>query len=255
MKKLLICLLVLLTSTFLFSCQAKVDNTDETWTDQLKSTDKIVIGISPDYPPFESLTTDDQIEGFDIDMINTLISYLDENIEIEFAKMEFSTIVTAVQTGQVDIGLSGFTYDTDRDVIFSEPYLSSAQVILVKSDSTITSVTDLNGKTVGAQLGTTGEEAANGIEGTKEVVSFNDTLVGLESLNNNIIDAFVTDLAVATNYESTGNYIVLDEPLLDESMSIIIKNGNDLLAAKINELILQFTVSDEYQALITKWGV
>ena len=255
MKKLLICLLILLTTASLLGCQTKVDDTAKTWTDQLKSTDKIVIGISPDYPPFESLTTDNQIEGFDIDMINTLISYLADNMEIEFAQMEFSTIVTAVQTGQVDIGLSGFTYDADRDVIFSEPYLSSAQVVLVKSDSTITSIADLSGKTVGAQLGTTGEEAANGIEGVTEVISFNDTLVGLESLNNNIIDAFVTDLAVATNYESTGNYVVLDEPLLDESMSIIIKNGNDLLAAKINELISQFTVSEEYQTLITKWGV
>ncbi|MPM49845.1 Arginine-binding extracellular protein ArtP [bioreactor metagenome] len=188
-------------------------------------------------------------------MINTLMTYLDEDVELEFAQMEFSTIVTAVQTGQVDIGLSGFTYDADRDVIFSDPYLSSSQVVLVKKDSGIAALTDLTGKTIGAQLGTTGEEAANSVEGVKEVVTFNDTLVGLESLNNGIVDAFVTDKAVAQNYESTGDYIILEEPLLDESVSIIVKNGNDLLADKINELIQQFTESADYETLVAKWGV
>lgn len=255
MKKLAIYLLILLTAAALVGCQSKVDDTPKTWVDQLKTPTKLVIGISPDYPPFESLTTDGQIEGFDIDMINALMTYLEEEIELEFAQMEFATIVTAVQTGQVDIGLSGFTYDADRDVIFSTPYLASAQVVIVKQGSAITSINDLSEKTVGVQLGTTGEEAANSIEGTKEVVSFNDTLVGLESLKNGIIDAFVTDLAVAKNYETTGEYVVLEETLLDESVSIIIKNENDLLADKINELIEQFVESDTYQTLIDKWGV
>lgn len=255
MKKLTKYLTLLLTSALLVACSGKPNETPTTWQDQLKNPSKIVIGISPDYPPFESLTTSGEIEGFDIDMINTLISYLESEIALEFAQMEFSTIVSAVQSGQVDIGLSGFTYDADRDVIFSTPYLASAQVVLVKKDSSITTIADLANKTVGVQLGTTGAEAASEIADVKEVVLFNDTLIGLESLKNNIIDAFVTDLAVAKNYVTTGEYEIIDETLIDESVSIIVKNGNDLLADKINELIQQFIESDAYQTLIDKWGV
>lgn len=255
MKKIITYLIITLITISLFGCSNQSETPATSWLDQLQSEDTIIIGISPDYPPFESLTTDGTIEGFDIDMINTLITYLEENIELEFAQMEFSTIVSAVQSGQVDIGLSGFTYDADRDVIFSTPYLASAQVVLIKNDSNITNVSDLKDKTIGVQLGTTGQEAAEAIADTKEVVLFNDTQIGLESLKNGIVDAFVTDLAVAKNYESTGDYAILDEKLLDESVSIIIKNGNELLADKINELIEQFVESADYQTLVEKWGV
>ncbi|MDO4941079.1 MAG: transporter substrate-binding domain-containing protein [Erysipelotrichaceae bacterium] len=254
MKKIICLFVTMLMCLCLVGCGNNSTSEATTWSEQLKTKGKIVVGISPDFPPFESLTTDGTIEGFDVDVINELITYLDEEVVIEFAQIEFDNIVTAVQTGQVDIGLSGFTYDPNRDVIFSTPYVESGQAVMVTKNSGVTSIEDLKGKTVGGQTGTTGYEAAEAIEGIKEAVSFTDCMVGFASVGSTI-DAFVTDYGVVKKYADANDMTVLDGLLVSEEMSIIVKNGNNLLADKLNECIDQFLKSDKYEELRIKWGV
>ena len=77
----------------------------------------IVIGISPDYPPFDDLTTSGELTGFDYDMGEWLFNWLDENgynYTHEWKQMSFDTIISGIQADQVDLGISGFTYDKDR---------------------------------------------------------------------------------------------------------------------------------------------
>lgn len=247
-------LLLVIVCLLLVSCSSEEKKEAIVYTDQLKSKDKIVVGISPDYPPFELLNIDGTIEGFDPDILYEIISYLDEELEVEFAIIEFDNIITAVQTGQVDIGLSGFTYDPDRDLIFTTPYVESNQAILVTKDSEINSIKDLKGKTVGGQTGTVGYECAQNIEGIKEAVSFADNMIGFVSVGNSI-DAYVADYGVVNKYAQVNDMKVIDDDLQKENMSIIIKNGNTLLEDKINECIDKVLVSDKYKQIREKWGV
>ena len=209
----------------LTGCGSKEEETKQVsvWSDELKQEGKLIVGISPDYPPFENLTTDGEIEGFDADVAKYIADKL--GLELKFAQIEFDNIVTAVQTGQVDIGISAFTYDADRDVIFTTSYVESGQAVLVSKDSGIKAIADLKDKTVGGQTGSTGYDAASEIEGTKEVVPFVDALVGLTSVGNTI-DAFVSDYGVVKAYANANGLEVIDELLVSEEMSGIIKNGN-----------------------------
>lgn len=252
MKKLLSVLVAMFMCFALVGCGEEAKQEAATWNDQLKQEGKLIIGISPDYPPFENLTTDGEIEGFDAEVAKYIADKL--GLELEFAQIEFDNIVTAVQTGQVDMGISAFTYDPDRDVIFTTSYVESGQAVLVAKDSGIKTVADLKDKTVGGQTGSTGFDAAGEIEGTKEVVPFVDAMVGLTSVGTTI-DAFVSDYGVVKAYANANGLQVLDELLLSEEMSGIIKNGNDLLAEKVNEAINEFVASEEYEALRIKWGI
>lgn len=79
---------------------------------------EILIGISPDYPPYESKNTAGDIEGFDVDMTEWLFNYLNENghnYTYEFVELSFDTIISSLQAGQIDLGISGFTYDEERE--------------------------------------------------------------------------------------------------------------------------------------------
>lgn len=154
----------------------------------------------------------------------------------------------------MDLGISGFTYDEDRKVLFSEPYFESAEVVLVNKDSDIASTADLNGKKVGAQLGTTGEECANDIEGA-EVQALEDMGVAMASLKANSLDAVIMDEPVAKQYEATGDYKILDEKLLEEENYVIAKEGNEELMDAVNEAIKAFNESDEKEELTEKWFV
>ncbi len=219
---------------------------------------EIVVGISPDYPPYESLKNNDEIEGFDIDVMHALITSMNEQggkYKVSFEKMSFDTIITSVNIGQIDLGMSGFSYDKKRRIGWSNAYTQSRQVILVNENSKIKSVSDLKGKKVGAQLGSTCEKAANDIRGAS-VTTMKDVKVLVETLHADGLDALVLDDAVAKNYVAGGNYTMLEKPLVEEEYRIITKEkGNEKLLSDLNKAIDSFVKTDAYQKLKEKWGV
>lgn len=215
----------------------------------------ILIGISPDYAPYESKTAKGDLEGFDIDMTQWLFNYLNENgysYSYEFVELSFDTIISSLQAGQIDLGISGFSYDEKREGIFSDVYYKSGQVLVVGKNSSIASKDDLKGKSVGAQTGSTGEEAANTISGAN-VVSVKDVKVLMEALNADGIDAVVLDRVVAENYVKNGNYKIVGEDLIQEENVIYTTKANQQLLDEINVAIQAFKESPEYSVLVEKW--
>ena len=218
---------------------------------------EIVIGISPDYPPFDDITVDGELTGFDVEMAEWLFNWLKENgynYEYVWKNMSFDTIISAIQTDQVDLGVSAFTYDPERKVLFSTPYYGSAEVALVNKDSDINTVEDLVGKSIGAQQGATGETAANEIEDA-DVTAMQDMGILVETLKAGGVDAVIMDIAIANNYAKNGDFKVLEEALLDEETHIIAKEGNTELMDAINKALEAFLGSDDYQALLEKYDI
>ena len=218
----------------------------------------LTIGVSPDYPPYESLDTNNNIVGFDAEMVKLFEQYLTEDegvtYNLEFKQMDFDNIITQLQGDQIDLGISGFTYDESRRVEWSDPYTATAQVAVMPSDTDIKEVSDLNGKRIAAQTGSTGEDAANEVEGA-EVVSMTDVQDMFTGLSSHQYDAVIVDLAVAKNYVNNGQFVYLDESLMDEENYVIAKEGNTELIEKINKCIEKFLASDEYTQLCDEYGL
>ncbi|MBO7703523.1 MAG: transporter substrate-binding domain-containing protein [Solobacterium sp.] len=218
----------------------------------------VIIGISPDYPPYDDLTADGQLAGFDYEMGEWLFTWMEENgcnYTHEWKQMSFDTIISAIQADQVDLGISGFTYDSERKVLFSEPYHESAEVALaVDTNEELNTVEDLAGKTIGVQLGTTGESCANEIEGAT-VQAIEDMGICVESLKGGAYDAVIMDKPVAENYVNAGGYKILEGTLLDEQNYVIAKEGNDQLMNDVNKAIKAFLESDDCAAMKEKYGL
>ena len=217
---------------------------------------EVLVGISPDYPPYESLDGSKMV-GFDVDMTKELFKIMNKNggnYPHKFKKMSFDTISTSITSDQIDLGISGFTYHKDwKNVIWSNKYNDSKQVALVAKDSPIQTAADLEGKNIGAQLATTGESVAKDIKNAN-VKSVKDVKVLIETLNSGGIDAVILDEAVAKNYVKEAGFRMLDETLLQEENLILAKKGNEDLMKDINKALKEFIKSDKYQDLKTKWG-
>lgn len=217
---------------------------------------KLLIGISPDYAPYESLNTDGEMEGFDIDMTKELINIMNENggnYTYEFKQMSFDTISTSLMAKQIDLGISGFTMHDDWDVLWSNKYNDSKQVALVSEDSSIQTVKDLESKKIGAQLSATGEACANDIKDAK-VTTVTDVKVLVETLKSGGVDAVILDYAVAKNYDSQDAYRMIDEALLEEENLIIANKDSQELMDDVNKALDEFIKSDKYTELKEKWG-
>ena len=99
-----------------------------------RSNGTITIGTNAEFPPYESYS-DGQIVGIDIDIMQAVCDKLGMDLQIE--DMAFDSIITAVTSGRVDVGASGFTITEERkkNVNFTESYTTSKQVIIVKDTS------------------------------------------------------------------------------------------------------------------------
>lgn len=225
-----------------------------TTLDKVKEAGVVTVGNSPDYPPFESIGDNGERVGFDIDLLTAVTKKM--GVKIHWVTMDFAAIVTAVQSGQVDMGMSGFSISPERaeQVSFSTPYIASGQVVVVRKDSDINSAADLNGRKIAVQLGTTGEQQADKIEGA-EVVKPESYNIAFMMLNNKAADAVIADLSVADEFVKRGPFRRAGEPLSFEEFAMISRKGNEALLGALNKALEEVKQDGTYAAILKKWNM
>lgn len=218
----------------------------------VKAAGVIKVGNSPDYPPFETIDDNGKRVGFDIDLMNAIAKII--GVKVKWVTLDFGAIVTAVQSGQVDIGMSGFSITEERkqQVSFTDPYFISGQVVISTPDSKVKTQTDLNGASIAVGLGTTGQKAAEKIEGAKLVFP-DDYNVCFVMLKNQGVDAVVADIAVAEQYIKQGGFVQIGKPLTYEETAIIVEKVDNDIVKALNEALKKIKASGEYDKLVAKW--
>ena len=136
--------------------------------EDIQNAGKLVMATNAEFEPFE-FKDGDEVVGIDIEISQKIAEKL--GVELEVSDIAFDTLITALQSGKADIVAAGMTADEDRkkNVDFSDPYFNASQAIIVANDSDIVSRTDLNGKTVGVQLGTTGDKYCTNEDGENDI--------------------------------------------------------------------------------------
>ena len=160
--------------------------------------------------------------------------------------MEFSGLIPALKTGNIDLIISSMTATDERrqSIDFSEPYAFTGLALLVRKDSAIQSVEDLKtqGRTIAAKAATTGETwAIRHLPDAKRVVFEDQSACVLEVVQGRA-DAFIYDqLSIlqyaAENKETTRGLL---KPFVEESWAVAIAKGNDGLRGEVNRFLTNF---------------
>ena len=169
--------------------------------------------------------------------------------------MAFDSIIPAVTAGKADIGVAGMTVTEDRleSVNFSDTYATATQVVIVKEDSDITGPDDLAGKTVGVQLGTTGDIYASDIEDAT-VEQYNKGFEAVQALTQGKIDAVIIDGEPAKEFVKEAEGLkILDEAFTEEEYAIAIAKDNTDLEEKINDALGELKDSGKLDEIIAKY--
>ena len=108
----------------------------------------LTMGTNAAFPPYEYYEGE-TVVGIDAEVAGAIAEAL--GLKLEIVDMDFSSIITSVQTGKIDIGAAGMTVTEERlkNVNFSDSYSTGVQVIIVPEDSKIKSVDDLEGAQIG----------------------------------------------------------------------------------------------------------
>lgn len=94
----------------------------------------LVMATNAFFEPYEYYENGN-IVGIDVELGTAIADQLGMRLEVK--DMEFDSIITAIQSGKADVGISGMTVTEDRleNVDFTIPYTTSKQVIVVRDDN------------------------------------------------------------------------------------------------------------------------
>ena len=213
---------------------------------------KLIVSTNAEFPPYEYYDAN-EIVGIDVEIAKAIADKM--GLELEVKDGAFDAIIAEVVSGKADVGIAGMTATDERkqNVDFSDSYATGTQVIIVKEGSEIKSAADLEGKSIGVQLGTTGDIMATDVKDSK-VEQYNKGMDAVQALSQGKIDAVIIDNEPAKFYEKEVSGLkILDEAFAVEEYAIALKKGNSELQTKINETLKELKAEGKIDEIIAKY--
>ncbi|MHB7978468.1 ABC transporter substrate-binding protein [Clostridium sporogenes] len=229
--------------------------------EKIKEAGKITVGLDDSYPPMEFRDKENKLVGFDIDLGNEIGKKL--GVKTEYTTTDFNGILLALNSGKFDVIISGLSITDKRKeaIDFSEPYVMGGQVIAINknnntiNNNTINKLSDLKDKTIGCQLGSTGDKAATEIKGLKETKRYDKITEAFHELIAGRIDAVIMDAQVGGYYISKekDKYKVLEETVSKEPMGIGFKKEDKELKEAVQKALNELKEDGTLSKLSIKW--
>ena len=217
--------------------------------------EKLTVGSDVPYPPFEEFgSSKSEFKGFDIELMEAIAEKTGH--EVEFQDTSFETIFRDVNQGKFDAAISAatITEEREKEVDFSNPYYLSEQAILVKEGSEIEGLADLEGKTVGAQQGTTGLELGKEKANASELRPYPEGPDAINALKAGTIEAVIIDAPVAQNaIEEEGGVEIAEKVPTEEEYGFAVAKGSTELLEEINTGLEEVISDGTYTTIFEKW--
>jgi polar amino acid transport system substrate-binding protein len=219
---------------------------------------KSVVRVATDatWPPFEYVDdTSKDIVGFDIDLMKAIAE--EAGLTIEYSNVPWDSLLAGMAQCQYDAAISAMTITPERaeQFAFSDPYFAAGQVVTVQINNTdITGRDSLAGKTVGVQLGTTGDIEAQKIAGAT-VKNYDDIGLAFQDLMNGQVDAVIADNPLALGYigQNPDKLKTAGEVFTDEFYGIAVCKDKTDLVAQLNKGLAAVKAKGLIDELTTKW--
>jgi hypothetical protein len=246
MKKILLAGMIVMAGMGLMAC-GKGANADGT-----AEVGKLVMSTNAEFEPYE-YHDGDKVVGIDPDIAEAIANKL--GLELVITDTAFDSIIPEVSSGKADMGMAGMTVNEDRkkNVDFSDTYASSKQVIIVKNGSDIKGANDLKNKTIGVQLGTTGDIQGSNIEGVT-MERYSKGFEAVQALSQGKIDAVLIDKQPAQYFiKDQADLSILDEAFAEEDYAIAFKKGNTELKDKVNKALEELKADGTIDKIIGKY--
>ena len=199
--------------------------------------DKLIMVTEASFAPYEYYS-DGKIVGVDVDIAKEIALELGKKLVVK--DVAFDSIIHEVKSGKADIGVAGISYSDERakSVDFSNNYVSSKQIILVRYDSEISSVNDIKNKKIAVQLGSVADLYVSDEYNSKNIVRQKKYLAAIQDLKDKKVDCVVMDELPAKSIVLENSDIrILNEAIFEDNYGIIVDKGNSELLEVINRVI------------------
>jgi ABC-type amino acid transport substrate-binding protein len=181
------------------------------YTAKLAAPGTITIATTGNAPPMTAMAADGKLTGFDVELCRTLAERL--KLKAEFVRVDFAATIPGLKSGRFDMICSATARTPQRltspDLFMTEPTVENYSTLLVKAEgSTVATVDDVKGKTIGAVRGGQEGKLLSDIFGDDVTVNtYPGVAEEILDLKNGRIDA------VAINYITASHHVHGDPAL------------------------------------------
>lgn len=228
----------------------------------IKDRGVLKVGVKVDVPKYGYKNpTTGEIEGFEIDLSKAVAKkILGDESKVEFQGVTAKTRGPLLDNGEIDMVAATFTITEERkkSYNFSDPYMKDGIGLLVKKSLGVSSLKDLDGKTIGVAQSATTKKALEE-EANKQGITLKFSELGgypeiKAALDSGRVDCFAVDAAILNGYVDDST-VILDDRYNPQEYGIASKIDNTELAKVINEVIGEMKSSGEIDKLIKKWEI
>lgn len=215
----------------------------------------LVVGFNPEFPPFGYRDEHGQFTGFDVDLAKEVCKRNNWTLKLQ-PITNWDTKDTELNAGMMDCIWSELTITgRENEYTWTKPYFNNTQVVVVKSNSNISTLNDLKGKHVEVQEGSSVLKVLEGnnksfTDNFAELTKIKDYNTGFMNLEIGTCDALIVDVSLADYHikDKSGKFKILDEPVSFEQYAVGFKSGNEDLKNQVqqtlNEMFEDGTVNE-----------
>jgi len=260
MKRFALILLVMIMALGMFTaCGGSDEPAADNAGDAAKTT--FTVGFDANFPPYGYME-DGEYVGFDLDMAAEVAER--NGWELVLQPIDWNAKDMELDSETIDCIWNGFTMNGREDLYtWTDPYQDNSQVFVVRTDSGITDIAGLAGKTLSVQMDSSAEAALNDEESElavnlkaslKEVVTVAEYNTAFMDLEAGAVDAIPMDIGVAGfQIEGREGFMILDEVLASEQYGVGFKLGNTELRDTVQATLEEMVEDGTFAEISEKW--
>lgn len=222
----------------------------------------VTVGLDSTFAPYGFLD-DGEYTGFDIELAEEVFDNM--GVDYEFQSIDWSMKEVELNNGNIDMIWNGYSKTPEREelVLFSDNYVEGRVGVLVKNDSEIQTIADLEGKKVATQEGSSQLEAIRQQPGLEEsldggrVITFSSFNEVLQELATGRVDAIVVAELVTRYYFSqngqAGDYRMLDEDFGITETAVGFRQNETAFVEDFNVALNEVLNSEAYEEIENRW--
>ncbi|MCI6899929.1 MAG: ABC transporter substrate-binding protein [Tenericutes bacterium] len=219
-----------------------------------KNKNEIIMVTEAGFAPYEYYENG-EIVGVDVAIAKEIAKELGKKLVVK--NVDFDSIVSELKSGKADFAAAGMSITEERkkQVDFTIEYVTSNQVVVVKKDSSLNDITQLDGKRIAVQLGTVGDSYVTENYKNSEINRQKKFLVAAEAVKNNKADCIVMDQIPAQQLVSQNPELkILDGILFKDSYGMAVKKGNTELLDTMNTVLQRLIDEGKIEEYIIEYS-
>jgi glutamate/aspartate transport system substrate-binding protein len=236
----------------------------------IKNAHTVRLGYRESSPPFSFLDQANRPIGYSLELCEAIVEEIgvevdDPNLRIEYVKVTSDDRIDAVLQNKIDLECGSTTANAERAkrVAFSPLMFVAGTKLMVPKASSVSSVTDLKGKTVVVTKGTTNEQAMHAVDKKfslgLNIITSPDHEQSFQILADGKADAFATDdillYGLIVRHKAQDKFRVTGDYLSYDPYGIMFRKGDPQLSAVVERTFRKLGSNHDLVPLYNKWFV